>query len=617
MTELEQKIKHYADEYYKGNELISDKEYDLLLVDLKKENPNSPLLNNVVGDDFVQGFKTVNHIMTTGTYSKCATVDEFKVWFNSHKGKYHVSLKIDGASDELIYRNGKLVQAITRGDGFKGLDVTENIKKISDIPQTVDEKFSGSIRGEYYMKKSVFKKYFADVMKNPRNATAGIMKRLDGKDCEKLNFFAYDILSEDNVFESEYLVSQKYNLLSEGFGFKTPNYIVTDKLEDILKFREEMQKNRDTLDFDIDGLVVKNEIIEIDDMQRKTPLRDIAIKFDLMQADSIARKVDWQLQGSIFAPVVYFDEIELDGTSNIKASLHNVAWMKEMGFHDGCKVRVSKHGQIINQVDEVLDPIFDGDIHFNYPKKCHICGADTVVTESGILRCPNEECSQKLNHWFDRFFTVLDVKGVGEAMIKDLVKRYKTPIHMLAEMTKDELSSIFGLNGEKLYDNIRITQKKPITLGKLLALMDFEGYSLKSLEKLPYSSLDELRKITAKDIIQIEGFSDITANELYKYISNRWIDIKDMANEFVLKEKKNSSDGKFNGTSFCFHGTLSHKRKELEEMVIANGGKIGGVTKSLNYLVCNLQNDGSSKTNKAIQLGVKMITEDEFLMMVG
>ena len=238
MTELEQKIKHYADEYYKGNELISDKEYDLLLVDLKKENPNSPLLNNVVGDDFVQGFKTVNHIMTTGTYSKCATVDEFKVWFNSHKGKYHVSLKIDGASDELIYRNGKLVQAITRGDGFKGLDVTENIKKISDIPQTVDEKFSGSIRGEYYMKKSVFKKYFADVMKNPRNATAGIMKRLDGKDCEKLNFFAYDILSEDNVFESEYLVSQKYNLLSEGFGFKTPNYIVTDKLEDILKFRE-------------------------------------------------------------------------------------------------------------------------------------------------------------------------------------------------------------------------------------------------------------------------------------------------------------------------------------------------------------------------------------------
>ena len=615
MTELEQKIKHYADEYYKGNELISDKEYDLLLVDLKKENPNSPLLNNVVGDDFVQGFKTVNHIMTTGTYSKCATVDEFKAWFNSHKGKYHVSEKIDGASTELIYKDGKFIQAITRGDGFKGLDVTENMKKISEIPQTLQIEFSGSIRGEYYMKKSVFKKYFADTMKNPRNATAGIMKRLDGKDCEKLSFFAYDIFStnRNKIANFEESVIEKYHTLDE-WGFNTPNYILTDNINEILEFRNDVQKERNALDYDIDGLVAKNNDIEDSDMLRKTPLRDIAIKFDLMEAITTTKKVDWQLQGSIFCPVAIFDSVELDGTTVEKASLANISVMKNLGFYDGCRVGVVKRGQIIPKIEYVVNPIENP--MFDYPKKCPICGVDTVVTESGILRCPNEECSQKLNHWFDRFFTVLDVKGVGEAMIKDLVKRYKTPIHMLAEMTKDELSSIFGLNGEKLYDNIRITQKKPITLGKLLALMDFEGYSLKSLEKLPYSSLDELGKITAKDIIQIEGFSDITANELYEYISNRWIDVKDMANEFVLEEKKNSSDGKFNGTSFCFHGTLSHKRKELEEMVITNGGKIGGVTKSLNYLVCNSQNDGSSKTNKAIQLGVKMITEDEFLTMI-
>ena len=352
MTELEQKIESYADAYYNGNEQISDKEYDLLIARLRAEQPDSELLDSVCGEDeHIDGFKKGKHFLITGTLLKLRDEGELKEWFTKHPGKYFIEEKIDGAGIELKYEHGKLVEAVTRGTGFEGDIITDNIRKIPSVVQDMNNDYNGSVRGEVILYHENFKKYFGN-MANPRNATAGIMKHLDGSDCDKLNFIAYELKDKENAHDNS--ESDKLQFLSS-VGFTIPNYGVLDKIEDILQWRENKAKERPNLDYDIDGIVLKSEISNKADLENRTPkFSQIAVKFDLTKVVSIVNSIEWRLSGKYFAPVAHINPIHIDGTTVSQASVSNLNQIKKLGLKIGSVVTVKKCGEIIPQIDEVI-----------------------------------------------------------------------------------------------------------------------------------------------------------------------------------------------------------------------------------------------------------------------
>jgi DNA ligase (NAD+) len=355
MTELENKIKKLADSYYNGKEQISDKEYDSLIEQLRIENPSSKLLDTICGSDsHIEGFKKGRHWLITGTLLKLKNEDELKEWYSKHSGRYYVEQKCDGAGIELQYVNGKLNIAITRGDGFVGDCVTANAKKICGVKTNLKFNFTGSIRGEIVLKYGNFDKYFSD-MKNCRNAAAGIMKHLDGKDCEKLNFIAYELKDKAEVLD----VTEKSKMdFLKKEGFEIPAYEDVNSLEEILKFRNfyvEERKKRNLDGFDIDGIVLKTYECDREDLFNRTPkYSQVAIKFDLTEAVSTIESIEWTLSGRYLSPVAHITPVELCGTTVSKASLSNYRLMADMGVKIGAKCLVVKAGEIIPKIIKIL-----------------------------------------------------------------------------------------------------------------------------------------------------------------------------------------------------------------------------------------------------------------------
>jgi DNA ligase (NAD+) len=353
MTELEKKIKHYADAYYSGKEEISDAEYDELIAELRAENPESELLDTVTGEEEqIEGFPKISHNLVTGTLRKCRNVEEFSEWFSKHNfGQFSVQYKLDGNSILLEYNKGVLIRVSTRGDGFTGYDITSNGLKFQNVPHIIDASFTGSIRGEVLLFHDDFKKYYGD-MKNCRNAAAGIVKHLDGSGCERLRMICYDIYDENgNVDSTE---TAKISFLKAN-GFAVPEWMTTYNFDDIIKFREEAYKLRESggLQYDIDGIVIKQEKCDKEDLKRKCPLNNCAIKFELAEADTVLRKIVWQLHGNIFSPVGIFDPVELNGTTVSRATLCNINKMEELGVQVGKKCVLIKAGEIIPRLIKV------------------------------------------------------------------------------------------------------------------------------------------------------------------------------------------------------------------------------------------------------------------------
>lgn len=351
MTELEEKIKKLSDAYYQGNELISDEEYDALVKQLKKEKPDSELFGKPIGSDLKGVTKKYKHkYIVTGTLAKVQTIKDFSNWYSKYRDKdLIVETKEDGCSAEIIYKDGKLIQAISRGDGIEGEDITSNILKIPSVVKTIDN-FTGGIRGEITMKFSVFDKFFKDKSANPRNMAAGIMKRLDVEDCEKLNFIAYDIVDENKSFNTEL---EKLNTLKE-YGFDLPMWWAGAYEEDIIEFRNNIPNLRKELDRGIDGIVIKQNKVNRDDLDRLEPLEAVAFKPELEIAISKVLDIEWSLKGTLFSPVAIIEPVDLCGTTVSRASLSNINKMEELNIKIGSSVKVVKRGEIIPKIEGVV-----------------------------------------------------------------------------------------------------------------------------------------------------------------------------------------------------------------------------------------------------------------------
>ena len=630
IAELEKLIVKYQTSYYNGEGEISDAEFDALWDELKALDPANKILQRVGADS--GNFEKAQHIMPMGSQEKAANPEDFLAWAEKHQyDQYLVEYKLDGASLELQYENGYLVRAVTRGDGTIGDDITENAKKMQGVNIAIykDGKllpFTGGVRGEVIMTHQVHKEHFSDKA-NCRNAANGLMKRKDGKGCEYLTLITYDALARDGktYFTNE---QEKIRWLMD-CNFNVVRLVICRDAQRVIAYRAKVMEERKNLEYDIDGLVVKESTINYEDASRARPDRQIAFKFSLEEATTVLRKVEWSISGATYTPVAVFDEVELNGTKVQRASLANPDTMRKLGVKIGSHVVVVKRGEIIPKIESVVEEkdLQTQDVEF--PEVCEVCGSP-LTDEGSRLYCPNKACSKRILHQLLKFQQTVDIRDFGETLITSLYKdgRLKS-ISDIYSLSVEDLIPYFlneesmeaekrSLGAEKVYKSIQA--HKELSLSVFLAGFDIEGFGETLAEKLiqsGYNTLEKLLNASQEQIAQVYGFAQIMAKNIVQGLAENAEEMRYLVNNGIITIK-NSSGGKLSGKSFCFTGELvTMKRQDAEKLVKENGGACkSSVTKDLSYLVTNDTASGSSKNVKAASLGIPVINEEEFLSLL-
>lgn len=630
INELVSLIKKYQTSYYNGEGEISDAEFDALWDELKNLDPENEILKKIGTDS--GNFAKLRHVMPMGSQEKAANPEQFLGWASKHVyDEYFVEFKLDGASLELQYEHGKLVHAVTRGDGTIGDDITVNAKKMNGVAAALFDlagnliDYSGGIRGEVIMTHDVHKEKFSDKA-NCRNAANGLMKRKDGEGCEYLKLIVYDAFSPsgNQPFNDE---ESKINWL-KSCGFNTVPLKICKSPQEVIEYRSHVMDIRNQLEYDIDGLVIKERQINFQDASRARPDRQIAFKFSLEEAVTILRSVDWSVNGGTYTPVAVFDEVELNGTKVQRASLANPDTMKALGVKIGCKVVVVKRGEIIPKIESVIheDALCESPVVF--PDKCECCGSK-LIDNGSRLYCPNKKCSKRILHQLLKWVQVADIRDLGETLVTQLFEKGKVQsISDLYKLSAEDLTPFFlneeslaaekkSLGAEKVAASIQNHRK--MSLAVFIAGFDIEGIGETTVEKLVaagFNTLNALLNMTVEQASAVYGFAEILAKTAVDGLNENALEMRFLAENFV--EIVQDSAGKLVGKSFCFTGELhSMKRNDAEALVKANGGTCkSSVTKDLSYLVTNDVSSGSSKNQKAVKFGIPVINEEQFFKML-
>lgn len=632
ISELAFLIKKYQDSYYNGAGEIPDSEFDALWDELKSLDPENPVLARVGADS--GNFPKARHIMPMGSQEKAADPEQFLGWAQTHSyPEYLVEYKLDGASLELQYRDGMLVRAVTRGDGVVGDEITENARKMSGVlPALYDSEkrrvpFTGAVRGEVIMSRTVHQALYADKA-NCRNAANGLMKRKDGSGSENLMLITYDALSVagESPFSDE---EEKLRWLAE-CGFRTTPLRICRSPEEVVQYRAEVMDLRGTLDYDIDGLVVKERRIDMDDARRARPDRQIAFKFSLEEAVTTVRGVEWSESGATYTPVALFDEVQLNGTTVQRASLANPDTLRALNVKIGSRVVVVKRGEIIPKIESVLPDDGTPVSPVIFPEKCSCCGA-ALVDDGSRLYCPNKSCGKRVLHQLQKWISLVDIRDFGDTLLRSLFRDGEiASISDIYKLTVGRLASYFlneeslesrknSLGAQKVYDSIQSHRR--MSLAVFVGAFDIEGIGETTVRKLieaGYTTLDSLFSASEEEIAAVYGFAEITARNFKNGLMENKDEMVSLVESGTI-ELDSASSGSLAGKSFCFTGELkTMKRSEAESRVRQAGGSCkSSVTKELSYLVTNDTESGSGKNKKAVQYGIPVITEEEFLRLLG
>lgn len=631
ITELTSLIKRYQKSYYNGEGEISDAEFDKLWDELKLLDPENAVLKKVGADS--GNFPKLHHVMPMGSQEKAATPAQFLDWAEKHVYKeYLVEYKLDGASLELQYEHGILMHAVTRGDGAVGDDITKNAKKMNGVLAALCDSFgkiidyTGGVRGEVIMTHEIHAAKFADKA-NCRNAANGLMKRKDGEGSEYLKLITYDAFATEGnqPFSDE---EEKIGWLKK-MGFNVCPLFIAGSPEEVIDYRARVMEERSALEYDIDGLVVKERKIDFADASRNRPDRQIAFKFSLEEAVSTLRNVEWSISGGTYTPVAVFDEVPLNGTIVQRASLANPDTMRALGVKIGCKVVVVKRGEIIPKIEKTIHENSLCEFDVPEPEICECCGTE-LVDEGSRLFCPNKNCEKRVLHQLLKWNTVVDIRDLGETLVKSLFKSGKVKsITDLYSLTVEDLTPFFlneesianekkSLGAEKVVNSIQ--NHREMQLSVFVAGFDIEGIGETTVEKLiaaGFNTLEKLLKMTAEECAKVYGFAETMAKIAVEGLAENKKEMLFLAQN-VIKIRE-TDGGLLSGKSFCFTGELvTMKRAEAESLVKANGGTCkSSVTKDLSYLVTNDTASGSSKNQKALKFGIPVIDEKQFLAIIG
>lgn len=627
---------------------LEDDEYDALMRELRGLEQDFPELltedspSQRVGGTVQNTFAKVRHEVQMGSLQDVFSVDEVRAFVERVRGEgayeFTVEPKIDGLSVSLEYRDGVLALGSTRGDGFIGEDITPNLKTIRTIPLNIPEKLPlFEVRGEVYMPRSSFaelcelqEKNGEPLPKNPRNAAAGSLRQKDSKitASRKLDIFCFNIQrAEGREFKTH---SETLEFMEE-LGFHViPDYRVCHTADEIVERIEEIGQMRRSLPFDIDGAVVKvNNIAlraEIGETT-KVPKWAVAFKYPPEEKETTLREIEINVgRTGALTPVAVFDPVQLAGTSVGRAVLHNQDFITERDIRIGDRIIVRKAGDII---PEVVKSVAHGEDSepFHIPDICPVCGSKAVRDEDeAVIRCQNIECPAQLLRSIEHFASraAMNIDGLGDAIVEQLVQA--DLVHTVADLYTLDLQELTALerfgtkSAQNLLDNIE--KSKNNELDRLIFALGIRGIGQRAATLLcqKYGSMDSIIAAEADDIAAIDGFGEILAQSVYTAMRephrialiNR---LKQLGLNMNYSGQKVSD--KLAGLTFVLTGTLpTLKRDEAKEMIEKRGGKCSGsVSKKTSYVVAG--EEAGSKLTKANELGVPVLTEEQFLQMIG
>lgn len=628
---------------------VDDYQYDALMRELyglekaypELITPHSP--SQRVGGFAESSFEKVTHSVQMGSLQDVFNVDELREFDTrvrhslSVPPTYIVEPKIDGLSVSLEYLDGLFVRGSTRGDGFVGEDITENLRTIKSIPMKLKEPVPFiEVRGEVYMPKKSFEKLIrrqeinGEVpAKNPRNAAAGSLRQKDSKVTaqRELDIFIFNI----QQVEGKELVSHKQSLeFMQSLGFKViDGYEAFTDIEKAIEKISAIGENRGKLAYDIDGAVIK-----IDDFKdrnvlgatAKVPKWAVAFKYPPEEKETKLNDIEINVgRTGALTPVALFDPINLAGTSVSRATLHNQDIITDLDVRPGDTIIVRKAGEIIPEVVRVKEHS-GGSEPYHIPMVCPACGAEAVRDEDeAVIRCPNIDCPAQLLRNIVHFASrnAMNIEGLGSANVELLVNHGF--VKTVADLYALTLADILTLPGfkEKSAGNLigAIEKSKANELDRLIFALGIKGIGQRSASLLceHFPSMDKLMSASCEDIVAIDNFGEILAENVYNAMREpHRIALIERLKGFGLNMSYTVKETgkKLDGLKFVLTGTLpTMTRDEAKALIESNGGKcIGSVSSKTNYVLAG--EEAGSKLTKAQQLGVAVISEEELLEML-
>ena len=650
INELVQILNNASDEYYNSDKAsLSDQEFDKLFDELKQlESQTNYIVSSSptqkVGYEVKSKLSKITHIIPLKSLGKTKSIDEVKSFIGNHE--VVAMLKGDGLTCEIIYDNTLLQQGSTRGNSIIGEDITHNVKTFKNIPSKIDFKGYLKLAGESV----IFEKDFEiinnklkedDKYSNSRNLVAGSVRQLDSKICanRNVNFMAFSLLECRN----EYGEDIKFDTIIEQFGFLrnlgfcviTNNTIINNK-QDIDKTITSLKDYAIKSGIPIDGIVFAYNNLEYAKSLGETehhPLGKLAMKFADDEYETRYIKTEWQVsRTSIINPVGVFQPVDLDGAITTKATLHNIDYFEALQLGENDIITVARMNMVIPKIltnktrsnTEVI------------PSKCPICGEKTEVKlqkTARFLYCTNDNCPSKKVAQFEHFCSrdAMNIMGVSEAICEEFINKgfLKTiPDLYNLEQYKSQIVKMSGY-GLKSYEKIieGINNSRKCKLENFLFALGIPNIgkgTSKDLAKFIDNDIKKLSSIKYNELLQMKDCGEVTALSIRDYFASI-INI-DMINELLqyieFEEEKQilQSDSSIKDKVFVVTGDVFKfkNRKELEAKIDSLGGKVtGSVSKNTNYLINNDVNSPSSKNKKANELGISIISEDEFLTILG
>jgi len=654
IDELNKITAYHAKKYYDEDDPeISDFEYDMLMVELKSLEKQYPefvtkeSLTQHVGGTVKDGFQKVEHEVPLQSLQDIFDFDELYAFDERVKKaldvddlEYVVETKIDGLSVSLEYIEGKFVRGATRGNGLVGEDITDNLKTIKNIPQKLKEPVTITVRGEVFIGKEEFEKMNEErqaneetLFANARNAAAGSLRQLDSSIAASrpLDIYIFNVQKSENIqFKSHYESLQKLKDL--GFNVN-PVTKLTSSVEGVIKEIEDIGENRENLSFGIDGAVIKVDNLEYREIlgvNAKTPKWAIAYKYPPEMKETVLKDIICQVgRTGAITPMAILEPVRVAGSTISKTTLHNEDFIKDKDLKIGDKVLIQKAGDVIPEVVQVVKDKRTGEeIDFEMPKKCPVCGADAVREEGeAVIRCIGIECPAKLHRNILHFVSreCMNIMGLGDEIVDELLQRnlisniadlYYLKLEDFASMKKD---------GKKFAQNLvdSIEKSKSNEFCRLINGFGIRNIGLNAAKKIvkKYKNIENLMSATVESLITVEDLGEKRAQNVYEFFAQEQTKdlierLKTAGVNMESDEGEEIIDERFAGKTFVLTGTLEkYTRDEAKKIIESFGGKASGsVSKKTTYVLAG--EEAGSKLTKAQELGVTIITEDDFQEMI-
>lgn len=648
IDELVKLLNYHSQLYYvEDRNEITDYEYDMLQQELKGLEEQFPQFvrsdspTQRVGGKAISIFEKVTHRVQMGSLQDVFSFEQVRSFVETvqqavDKPQFVVEPKIDGLSVSLEYHNGELAIGSTRGDGFVGEDVTSNLKTIKSIPIKINEELPLiEVRGETYMPRNVFLKLVKEQedndeqpFKNPRNAAAGSLRQKDPKIAakRKLDIFVFNV----QQIEGKELTSHKESLdYLKTLGFKTiPDYKRVSTADEVIDCIKAIGEKRFDLPFDIDGVVIKVDNFrqrEILGATAKVPKWAVAYKFPPEEKTSKLLDIELNVgRTGAITPVAVFEPVFLAGTSVSRATLHNQDFIREKNISVGDIIKVRKAGDIIPEVLGSVEKHGDG--VFTLPECCPVCGTKLVKSEEeAAVRCPNVECPAQIFRSIVHFASkgAMNIDGLGPQIVHTLLdNKLITSVADLYTLSGNKLLQLDNFK-EKSVNNLlnAIEKSKSNSLDRLVFGLGIRNIGQASAKLLcdKFGDLDNIMNASAEQISEIDGFGGVMAQSVYNaFHEEHMIELIKRLKECGINTKyeKIQIDDRFAGKTFVLTGTLpTLKRSEAKALIEKYGGKASGsVSKKTDYVLAG--EEAGSKLDKAQQLGIKIITEEQFKDMI-